>query len=375
VVAPLDRQLPEEKVLCTTNSITSFLQSFNELVSIQKRKRPDMTKEQQNKREQAELIARLQRESRQILQQKIIAPLLPKGRIRTRISGLIHEFRVRDAFVGWGKFQPINEREARVLDEALPWERGGYLELFPALRVLLLWPQEPATATGIWWALPYNESDAQQRFGFDLAPLPVFLCDPTNGAASFERVIARVHGSTTLWFDGPDLRAEPEHAEWLREASGQKELTTHFLPGLAHTERLALLYWRLRQIEHATQQELQQGRGKPDDLQKLAELRKQSRQSQQDWLRRTAEQDQLQARLQQALTKADAQLHSFHKHYNSDGTLQQILVEWSEQGQRRRYRSSIAPDLTVISSGICLDGRDRDFDLTSLVSVMGEAPW
>lgn len=328
-----------------------------------------MTKEQQNKQEQAALIARLQRESRQILQQEIIAPLRPKGRIRTRISGLIHEFRVQDPFVGWGKFQPINERDARILGEALPWERSNYLELFPALRVLLLWPQEPATAAGIWWALPYNESDARQRFGFDFAPLPIFLCDPTNGAASFERVIARVHG-TSLWFDGPDLRAEPEHAEWLREANKQKEPATNFLPGLAHTERLALLYWRLRQIEHATQQE----RGKPEDLQKLAALQQQSRQHQQNWLRRTAGHNQLQARLQRALTKADAQLHSFHEHYNSDGTLQQIIVEWSEHGQTRSYRSSIAPDLTVISSGICLDGRDRDFDLTSLVSVMKEAP-
>jgi hypothetical protein len=329
-----------------------------------------MTKEQQRKREQAALIARLQRESQQLRQREIIAPLLPKGRIRTRISGLIHEFRVREPFVGWGKFQPLNEREASVLGEALPWERASYLEQFPALRALLLWPQKPLTAAGIWLALPYNESDAHQRFGFGLEPRPVFLCDPTNGAAHFERVIVRVQG-TTLWFDGPDLRAEPEHAAWLREASEQKEPEKNFLPGLAKTELLALLLWYLQQSE----QETQQGPNRPEDAKKLAALHRQSRHLQRAELRRVAAHDQLEARLQRALTKADARLHGFYEHYNSDGTLQRILVEWSERDQTQQHRSSVAPDLTVISSGICLDGRDRDFDLTSLVSVMGDAPW
>jgi hypothetical protein len=45
-------------------------------------------------------------------------------------------------------------------------------------------------------------------------------------------------------------------------------------------------------------------------------------------------------------------------------------VEWSARGERYRYRSTLDPNLAVVSSGICLSGRDSDFDLTSLVSVM-----
>jgi hypothetical protein len=45
-------------------------------------------------------------------------------------------------------------------------------------------------------------------------------------------------------------------------------------------------------------------------------------------------------------------------------------VEW-ETGDGERHTSAIAKgDLTVISSGICLSGGDRHFDLQSLVGVI-----
>src|SRR5450432_2541827 len=150
------------------------------------------------------LISRLSQESKQVLEREMIAPLLPGGRIRTRLGGMVYEFKLKGRFVGWGRFHPLNEREAEILGEALPWERGKYLEQFPALRVILLWPAQEHKRSGMWWALPYNESEARQRFGFSTEPLPVFLCEPANGAQRFERVVARVDGKT-LWFDGLDV--------------------------------------------------------------------------------------------------------------------------------------------------------------------------
>jgi hypothetical protein len=45
-------------------------------------------------------------------------------------------------------------------------------------------------------------------------------------------------------------------------------------------------------------------------------------------------------------------------------------VEWTTR-DRERHTSAIAKgDLTVMSSGICLSGCDRDFDLQSLVGVI-----
>ncbi len=307
------------------------------------------------------LIARLGQESKRLLEREIIAPLLPEGRIRTRLNGLVYEFRVRERFVGWGRFCPLNEREAQPVGEAQPWERGNYLELFPLLRVVLLWPDTSGRYPGTWLALPYNESDAHQRFGLSGEPLPVFLCDPTAGAERFERVLTRVDGNT-LWFEGIDTLADPTNAEWLRTAAGQ-ESNIESLPGLASSERQALLYWRLRQLELSL----------TESNYLTKQRRHRSQRAQQIWLARKKEQRHREEELRHALAKADATLHSYSEVTASDGTVNQLIVEWSERGQVRRYRSALDPRLTVVSSGICLSGRDRDFDLTSLVNVIARS--
>jgi hypothetical protein len=283
---------------------------------------------------------------------------------------MIHEFRATSEFVGWGRFRPISEREAKMQGEAMPWERGGYLELFPALRVVLLWPDNDPKRPGTWWAVPFNDSDAKQRFGFNAEPLPIFLCDPTNGAERFERVIARVDGRT-LWFDGPDMLADPTHAEWLRDAAADIDNLERFLSGLASSERMALLFWQLHQIETT----VAQGHPQQAERQHQAMVHHQNRQQQQEWLRQQATRNQLEQLLRRALAKADAVLHSYSEITNADGAPGHLVVEWSEQGQTRRYRSTLDPHLSIVSSGICLSGRDRDFDLTSLVSVMTDSPW
>lgn len=331
-----------------------------------------MTNQRKPKVNARDLVARLNKESNALLQREILAPLLPGGKIRTRLGGMIHEFKPRSEFVGWGRFRPVNEREAEVLGEAQPWERGKYLELFPALRMVLLWSDPTSQRPGTWWALPFNDSDARQRFGFHAEPLPVFLCDPTNGADRFERIIVRVDGNI-LWFDGPDALADPTHAEWLRDATAKEEEPERHLPGLTGSERLALLYWQIRELEAALEKERRQ-QAEAERKRQIKE-RQRDHQKQIEWLREQKKRRTLEERLHHALSKADAILHSYSEITNTDGSISHIVVEWSEQGQRRRYRSTIDPNLSVVSSGICLSGRDRDFDLTSLVNVMTGSPW
>lgn len=327
-----------------------------------------MSRERKNKPkvDARELVARLSQQGRALLQKEIIAPLLPGRRIRTRLEGLVYDFRLRGNFVGWGRFRPLNEREAEVLGEALPWERGGYLELFPALRVILLWPDHHNT----WWGIPFNDSDAKQRFGLPSEPLPIFLCDPTNGAERFERVIVRVDGST-LWFDGPDMLADPQHAEWLRDATAQADETeVTFMPGLAGSERYALLLWQIHQLE----QSVRSGTSVQPNSAQQTQL-PHGHQQQSAWLRTERQRDRLEESLRHALHKADATLHSYSEITRSDGTISHIIVEWRERHGTFRYRSTVEPDMNVVSSGICLSDQDDDFDLTSLVNVVTSAPW
>ena len=275
--------------------------------------------------------------------------------------------------MGWGHFRPLDERTAEPVGEALPWERAAYLELFPLLRVVLLWPDPAGGAGGTWWALPYNGSDARQRLGLDpFEPLPVRLCDPTDGAERFARVLARVDGRTLL-FGGPDALADPAHAEWLREALAAAEAPERFRPGLAASERHALLLAQMRALELTNRAEeipAAIGRAAASD----AAGRERNPRRQRELLHRMAGIARLERRLRQALAKADATLQSYSETTNPDGSPAGIVVEWSDSGGRHRYRSVLDPDLDVVSSGVCLSGRDGDFDLTSLVSVMAAAP-
>ena len=45
-------------------------------------------------------------------------------------------------------------------------------------------------------------------------------------------------------------------------------------------------------------------------------------------------------------------------------------VEWTTRNGEHHTSAISKGDLTVISSGICLSGYDRDFDLQSLVGVI-----
>jgi hypothetical protein len=199
--------------------------------------------------------------------------------------------------------------------EADPWQRGEYLALWPVLRLVLV---EPLQHTD-WLALPYNPSDAAQRFNLG-GPLVVRLVE---GGQPFDRVIGRVEG-TIVWYDEPDRRGDVQIAEQLRHALAERQEEIA-IPNLGHGERAAYALLASR------------------------------------W-----EDQRSEMRLRDALEVAGARLIGYEA--IEDG----LRVIWERDGQRGI--TIVDPHLGVASAGICLSGQDARFDLTSIVGVVSDAP-
>lgn len=270
-----------------------------------------------------DLLNKIAAEESQLTETQFMAPCVGGGRVRTRVAGMVYTFATKPRdFQGWGIFQPLDEKTAEVVEEPILPQIEEYLELMKPLRMLLVDRLERQT----WLGYPVNESDAKQRIGM-AKPVPIYLV--TDGV-QFEQIIARFDGGS-FWFEDSDRRADPLAAEELRKAlkkvTPPKELR---FKGMTPEMRTAY------------------------DLvaQKKIEFKKQM-QEQED-----------EKRLKNALKMGGGELRNFRD--RSD----YWQVEWVT-GDGQHHSSAIAKsDLTVISSGICLSGLDRDFDLQSLVGVM-----
>lgn len=268
------------------------------------------------------LIDMLAREEAALRGQAFLAPLLPQGRARVRLRGLLYEFIVANARAGWWICRARDPRHAEVVAAAEPWQRGDYLQLLPALRLVLLEP----LARQSWLALPYNPSDAAQRFAL-AGPVVARLVE---GGQPFERIIGRVEGPT-IWYDDIDRRADPAIAEDLRSALASVRAAPG-VAGLGAGERAAygLLLARITAARAADAA------------------------------------NQTEHRLRHALEIGGARLIG----YELAG--EELRVVWERDGQRGV--TLVDAGLAVTSAGICLSGDDQRFDLASIVGVIRDAP-
>ncbi len=277
------------------------------------------------------LIKATAREEEALLSTEFLAPCVRGGRLRARVNNLIYTFKpLPEDFEGWGIFLAVNNAEAELLEEAGLFQIAEYLQLLKPLRVRLAFQLWGAT----WLAYPANESDALQKTG-GTAPIIVHLV--TEGA-KFEQIIARTDGST-FFFAEVDRRADPQIARTLLGAfTDNTRVEDLRFENLTPEMRIA--------YELALSPRLPQKR------------RRQAREQ------TPLEPPSDEARLAEALRLGGAALENF----TDRGEF--WTVEWTTRNGDHHTSAISKTDLTVISSGICLSGRDRDFDLQSLVGVI-----
>lgn len=251
---------------------------------------------------------------------QFLAPCVKGGRVRTLVAGMVYTFTPKpSSFEGWGIFQPVDEYTAALVEEANLPQIATYLQHFHTVRLRLAYCLQNQT----WLAYPVNEADVRQRFNA-VKPFPVHL---VTQAVAFEQIITRWHHNF-CWFEEIDRRADPTIAQTLQSA--------------------------LKQLIPAGQLQFKGITPEMRSLYKLvAERTEGLPQPQHD-----------KKRLRQALKLGGGELHQFHDRGDY------WTVDWMTADLTRHTSAIAKDDLTVVSSGICLSGRDRDFDLQSLVSVM-----
>ncbi len=263
------------------------------------------------------LVSRLAQQELDWQGRTLLAPVVAPGRARVRIQGLVYEFRVQPPqFSGFGVFQLEADGRAHFRRRAHQAEREAYLALWPRWRLRLLRQLE-----GRNW-LAYVDKLARMTVVHEV----------TSGAP-FELIECAFDG-VHCWYRGAVLNTELQRADRMRQSLSERVHPDELkISGLTPEDRAAYACLHREVVWEGASRSLpgfEEGR------------------------------------LRAALARGGGELLS----YSSDAEVYQ--VHWRDSLGADHHSSIRRDDLTVVSSGICLSGRDADFDLTSLVGVMEE---
>lgn len=272
------------------------------------------------------LLDKLEGEESRFAGRELLAPVLRGQKVAVKIAGVVCQMQVdNNTFQGWAVLQSQDVSSAKFLREATKRETQKYLELLPNVRLIAIARDEKDKT--LWHVLPAQQGDG--RFTLK-KPAPLLLC--SESVQSFATVVARFDGGR-FWFERVEARRSPALAAYLREQMHAQTAPEKLQKKGLSLEEKAAYSWLWREAE------------------KARALSKEEREA---------------ARLQKALSHADGQLVSYIERSG-------VYTVTYRVGQRMLTSVVRQDDLTVVTSGICLSGQDRDFDLTSLVGVMREA--
>ncbi len=266
-----------------------------------------------------DILNRLEAAEQDFLLSSLLAPVLPGQPVRVRIAGVVCQLQADDPkFEGWAILRPTSREQAKIERPATLAEVSAYLRLFPTMQLIVL-----ARKGRRWTALPAHQGDT--RFRLD-GLVPVLLAE--EGLEPFDVVVARFDGRL-FWYERRDSRHNPALAAYLRQSLNE-QLAPEKLhkKGLSAEERAAYAEaWKV-----------------------IEEARRNS----------------VEGKLAEALAHAGGKMLSFLERAD-------VYTVTYQVGRQQHVSTVRKDDLTVVTAGICLSGRDRDFDLTSLVGVLRES--
>lgn len=270
-----------------------------------------------------DIIEKIAREESESKQGQFIAPVVSGGLVRLSVCGVINNYRLADRnYQGWAILEIINDKRVRVVKDAPISLRRQYSDVLKTARFCLV-----DEIDGIWYGLQTTPGQGGLQTE---GPIPINLLERPQ---QFSSIVAGFDGDN-FWYLNQDRRS-PALANDLRTALGydvpEEKLK---IRGLLQAERTA---YKMALLAKRPLSVFDPGSG-------LTEKQ----------------------RMELALNRAGVRLSSFWADSSDRAT-----VTFNLNGTNRTVQVNRS-NLSVISSGICLSNRDRDFDLTTIVSVFNE---
>lgn len=272
------------------------------------------------------LFEKIIKQENELLEGKrFFAPVLPHGKVQTKINNLVYNFVVsnRKKFIGYGILKPSTVNNARVMKEADQIQVMEYLDLFPKQNLLLLERKDEYS---------FSALDVNIPKGNTISLYTVYFCDSTCEQFDIVRC-ARTDGAF-LFYDSVFYNVEL--ADYLKEQFRKKQQPDKVkFSGLTEAHKLgySLCYKAIKQLE--------------EEERKKRKLTKKQK-------------------VEQALQFGGGVLHRFIDRGST------ATVEWEVNGNTYNTTIKMNNTLEVVQSGVCLDGKDSDFDLKTLPFVMTE---
>jgi hypothetical protein len=272
------------------------------------------------KRDIFDLIDRVAAEHDSSIASPFVAPCVPRGRICVKLAGIVVRLRPSDPnFEGWGRFSvESSSNVAKLEGEAPKRQISSYLSQFPKARFRLCFQGIDSS----WAALPRNRGSYEAKFG-SITPVAIRLVD---SGTRFHAITARYDGSI-WWYEGPDRSDIPAVRVGMTESYDVRKLRR--ISGLSAEDEAA--------FKLAIDPKPVVGVSCPP-----------------------TDED----KIRKALERGGGKMLSFVDRGDFWN------VEWKTGSGRRSSSSIMKSDMTVMSAGMCLSGRDNDFDLQTLVDVV-----